>query len=246
MSAPLWTGLALVGALAARVSGRLPASVSGVSIDTRTIEPGELFFAIKGENNDGHDYVNAAFESGAAACVIDEAHADALVGKGAFFVVDDTLAALRRLGHAARERSHAQIVAVTGSVGKTSTKETLRTVLATRACATLGEAILYSTYPEIGSPAERRAFEAVRDRVRLTRYGFDCYGYALVALGHVDLVIEAGLQPYDIAGPQAVIEAAGGVVTDWQGRSPHHGGRVLAAGDARVHAAALELLAQAG
>ena len=113
MSAPLWTGLALVGALAARVSGRLPASVSGVSIDTRTIEPGELFFAIKGENNDGHDYVNAAFESGAAACVIDEAHADALVGKGAFFIVDDTLAALRRLGHAARERSHAQIVAVT-------------------------------------------------------------------------------------------------------------------------------------
>ncbi len=145
MSAPLWTGLALVGALAARVSGRLPASVSGVSIDTRTIEPGELFFAIKGENNDGHDYVNAAFESGAAACVIDEAHADALVGKGAFFVVDDTLAALRRLGHAARERSHAQIVAVTGSVGKTSTKEALRTILAT-AGATHASAASYNNH----------------------------------------------------------------------------------------------------
>lgn len=120
------------------------------------------------------------------------------------------------------------------------------TTLATRACAALGEAILYSTYPEIGTPAERAAFESVRDRVRLTRYGFDCYGYALVALGQVDLVIEAGLQPYDIAAPQAVIEAAGGIVTDWQGRSPHRGGRVLAAGDARVHAAALALLSQAG
>ena len=133
-----------------------------------------------------------------------------------------------------------------GGLGRAAmVRDGVRTGLASRACATLGEAILYSTYPEVGSPAERRAFEAVRDRVRLTRYGFDCYGYALVALGHVDLVIEAGLQPYDIAGPQAVIEAAGGVVTDWQGRSPHHGGRVLAAGDARVHAAALELLAQA-
>ena len=82
--------------------------------------------------------------------------------------------------------------------------------------------------------------------MRLTRYGFDCYAYALVALGQVDLVIEAGLQPYDIQGPQAVIEAAGGIVTDWQGGPAHRGGRVLAAGDPRVHAAALGLLAAAG
>jgi UDP-N-acetylmuramoyl-tripeptide--D-alanyl-D-alanine ligase len=131
MSAPLWTGLALVGALEARVSGRLPAGVSGISIDTRTLEPGELFFAIKGENNDGHDYVRAAFEGGAAACVIDEAHADPLIGSGACFIVHDTFAALQRLGRASRERSHARIIAVTGSVGKTSTKEALRTVLST-------------------------------------------------------------------------------------------------------------------
>lgn len=120
------------------------------------------------------------------------------------------------------------------------------TPLATRACANLADAVLYTTFPEIGTPAERQAFEAVRDRVRLTRYGLDCYAYALVALGQVDLVIEAGLYPYDIEGPQAVVEAAGGVYTDWTGGPAHRGGRVVAAGDARLHAAALELLAAAG
>jgi fructose-1,6-bisphosphatase/inositol monophosphatase family enzyme len=118
--------------------------------------------------------------------------------------------------------------------------------LLVRPCPGLGEAMLYTTHPELGTAAERAAFEAVRSRVRLTRYGFDCYAYALIALGQVDLVIEAGLKPYDIQGPQAVIEAAGGIVTDWQGGPAHQGGRVLAAGDRRVHRAALELLSQAG
>ena len=116
--------------------------------------------------------------------------------------------------------------------------------LRVRRCATLGDAILYTTHPEIGTPAERAGFDAVRSRALLTRYGFDCYAYALVALGQVDLVIEAGLQAYDIQGPQGVIEAAGGIVTDWRGGSPHAGGRVLAAGDARVHAEALDILAR--
>lgn len=114
--------------------------------------------------------------------------------------------------------------------------------LAVRRCGSLSDAVLYTTSPEIGTAAERKAFEAVRDRVRLTRYGIDCYAYALVALGTVDLVIEAGLQPYDIQGPMAVIEAAGGVVTDWEGGTAHRGGRVLAAGDPILHTAALELL----
>ncbi len=126
---PLWTGLALIGGLDARVSGGLPVSVGGISIDTRTLEPDDLFFAIKGDNSDGHDHVGAAFERGAAACVIDEAHADALMGGGPYYVVHDTLAALQRLGRAARDRTQARIIAVTGSVGKTSTKEALRTVL---------------------------------------------------------------------------------------------------------------------
>jgi histidinol phosphatase-like enzyme (inositol monophosphatase family) len=116
--------------------------------------------------------------------------------------------------------------------------------LKTRPCAGLAEAVLYSTFPEIGAPEERAGFEAVRDLVRLTRYGLDCYAYALIALGQVDLVIEAGLHPYDVQGPQGVIEAAGGVVSDWTGGPAHAGGRVLAAGDPRVHEAALVRLAR--
>ncbi len=125
----LWTGLSLINHLQARMSGNLPASVSGVSIDTRTLEKGDLFFAITGENSDGHDYVAKAFECGAAAAVIDEAHADRLLGSGPLYVVRDVLAAMESLGAAARARSGAGIIAVTGSAGKTSTKEALRVVL---------------------------------------------------------------------------------------------------------------------
>ncbi len=118
----------------------------------------------------------------------------------------------------------------------------VETPLATRACVDLADAVLYSTFPEVGSAAERAGFEAVRDRVRLTRYGLDCYAYALIALGQVDLVIEAGLYAYDVQGPQGVIEAAGGVVSDWKGGPAHCGGRIVAAGDRRLHAAAVEIL----
>ena len=114
--------------------------------------------------------------------------------------------------------------------------------LRTGAPRPLSEAVLFTTFPEVGTPEDRRAFEAVAGRVRLTRYGMDCYAYALVALGLVDLVIEAGLQSYDIHAPIAVIEAAGGIVTDWTGGSARDGGRVLAAANARVHAEALDVL----
>ncbi len=114
--------------------------------------------------------------------------------------------------------------------------------LATRATADLSEATLFTTFPEVGNPAERAGFDAVRDRVKLTRYGMDCYAYALLAAGHVDLVIEAGLAAYDISAPIAVIEAAGGVVTDWRGGPVHEGGRALAAANPALHAAALALL----
>jgi histidinol phosphatase-like enzyme (inositol monophosphatase family) len=120
-----------------------------------------------------------------------------------------------------------------------------RVALATRAARPLAEAILLSTFPEIGTAAERAAFEALAARVRFTRYGLDCYGYALVAAGQVDLVVEAGLAAYDIAAPIAVIEAAGGIVTDWRGRPAQGGGRVLAAANVKVHAAALAVLASA-
>ena len=125
----LWSGLGLIAPLEARLSGALPARVGGVSIDTRTLEPGDLFVAIKGDAHDGHDFVRAAFEKGAAAAVVAEERSDALRGAGSLYVVRDTLRALEGLGRAARARSKARIVAVTGSVGKTSTKETLRVVL---------------------------------------------------------------------------------------------------------------------
>ncbi len=117
--------------------------------------------------------------------------------------------------------------------------------LATRPGRPLSEAVLFTTFPEIGGPEEQAAFEAVSRQTRLTRYGMDCYAYALVACGQVDLVIEAGLKPFDIQAPIAVIEAAGGIVTDWQGGPAHGGGRVLAAANRQQHAAALAILSKA-
>ena len=126
----LWTGLGLIGALHARISGGLPRDVRGISIDTRTLEWGDLFFAIKGDARDGHEFVQAALEKGAAGAVIDEAHAPSLAGLGPLFVVNDVQAALERLGARSRERSLAYITAITGSVGKTSTKDMARIALA--------------------------------------------------------------------------------------------------------------------
>lgn len=118
--------------------------------------------------------------------------------------------------------------------------------LTTRAARPLSEATLLTTFPAIGTPVEKTAFDKVKKQVQLTRYGMDCYGYALLAAGQVDLVIEAGLQAYDVQAPIAVVQAAGGVVTDWRGNPAHEGGRMLAAANAEIHAAALEILQQAG
>ncbi len=114
--------------------------------------------------------------------------------------------------------------------------------LCTSGTLALADAVLFTTFPEIGAEDERAAFGRVAQAVRLTRYGLDCYAYALVAAGHADLVIEAGLNPYDIAAPQAVIEAAGGVVTNWQGGRVDESGQVLAAANQTLHTQALALL----
>ena len=114
--------------------------------------------------------------------------------------------------------------------------------LQTRSARDLSQATVLSTFPEVGSQAEACAFVAVAGQALLTRYGMDCYGYALVAAGQVDLVIEAGLNAYDIQAPIAVITAAGGIVTDWQGNPAHNGGRVLAAANPQIHAQALSIL----
>ncbi|MBT8412024.1 MAG: histidinol-phosphatase [Octadecabacter sp.] len=126
---------------------------------------------------------------------------------------------------------------VNGPMGKAA--------LQARSGRAMADAVLFSTFPEVGTEEERLAFERVRDVVKLTRYGTDCYAYALLAAGQVDLVIEAGLQAYDIAAPIAVIEAAGGVVTDWRGAPVHDGGRVLAAATPQLHTEALKLLTSA-
>lgn len=114
--------------------------------------------------------------------------------------------------------------------------------LQTRDTSNLSDAILFTTFPEVGSAEDRAGFEAVAGHCKLVRYGMDCYAYALLAAGQVDLVIEAGLQAYDIQAPIGLIQAAGGVVTDWQGGPAHEGGRALAAANSRLHAAALEIL----
>ncbi|MEO3416345.1 inositol monophosphatase family protein [Roseovarius sp. CAU 1744] len=117
-------------------------------------------------------------------------------------------------------------------------------VLRARGDCALDDAVLYTTFPEVGTTDEGAAFREVASRVKLTRYGMDCYAYALIAAGQIDLVIEAGLQIYDIQAPLAVVEAAGGIVTDWQGGPAHQGGRVLAAAGRQQHEAALEILSR--
>ncbi|PWL35211.1 MAG: histidinol-phosphatase [Marivita sp. XM-24bin2] len=114
--------------------------------------------------------------------------------------------------------------------------------LRTKSTTELSKAILFSTFPEIGTDAQRAAFQRVSPHVQLTRYGCDCYAYALLAAGQIDLVIEAGLNAYDIQAPIAVIEAAGGVVTQWDGSPAHDGGTALAAATPELHAAAMALL----
>ncbi len=131
MTVPLWTSAALGDALGTAASGSAK-DVSGVSIDTRSLQPGDLFVALKGDR-DGHDFVAAAFEKGAAAAVVERDRAADFAASGPVLPVDDTFAALQRLGVAGRDRSFAKIAAVTGSVGKTGTKEALRIVLSAQA-----------------------------------------------------------------------------------------------------------------
>ena len=114
--------------------------------------------------------------------------------------------------------------------------------LRVRACAALADAVLFTTSPLLMTATERESFVRIEQRVRLSRYGGDCYAYCMLAAGHVDLVIEAGLKPYDVLPLLPIIAGAGGVVTTWDGGKPHAGGRIIAAGDKSVHAAALEVL----
>lgn len=128
-SAPLWTIDAMAQAMGAGRSGTLPASISGISIDSRSIGRGEAFFAIKGDARDGHEFVPAALANGAAVAVVSEQNA-AYPSDARLLIVPDVLEGLRDLARAARARSQAKVIGVTGSVGKTGTKEALRLALA--------------------------------------------------------------------------------------------------------------------
>ena len=115
--------------------------------------------------------------------------------------------------------------------------------LKTRPCSNLKEAVLSTTSP-VGyfSDAEQKAFWALSAQARLTRFGGDCYAYGLLAMGFIDVIVESTLQPWDIQALIPIIENAGGVVTTWDGGPAQDGGRVVACGDAKLHAAVLEAL----
>ena len=114
-----------------------------------------------------------------------------------------------------------------------------------RPCPTLEQAVLSVTSPQMFSAAQRAAMARLEQAVRFPVYGGDCYAYGLLAMGTVDLIVEADLDVHDFMALVPVIEGAGGLVTDWQGAalSPASDGRIVAAGDPRVHERALKLLA---
>ncbi|HEX2554830.1 MAG TPA: histidinol-phosphatase [Microvirga sp.] len=116
--------------------------------------------------------------------------------------------------------------------------------LRVRPCASLKDAVMATTSPRLFTGETLRAYDRVESVARLARYGTDCYAYCMLAAGQIDLVIESGLKPYDIVALIPIIEGAGGIVTAWNGGSAAQGGSVIAAGDRRIHAAAVELLSR--
>ncbi|WP_424629285.1 histidinol-phosphatase [Bradyrhizobium sp. SYSU BS000235] len=114
--------------------------------------------------------------------------------------------------------------------------------LAVRKCASLADATLFTTSPRLMNAADRAQFEQVEKDVRLSRYGGDCYAYCMLAAGHLDLIIETELKPYDVAALIPIVSGAGGIMTTWDGKPAQAGGRIVAAGDKRVHEAAMKIL----
>ena len=117
------------------------------------------------------------------------------------------------------------------------------TIMRSRSCPGLSSAVLMTTDPQLfPAGSERDAFERLRGKVQLTRYGGDCYAYALLASGFVDIIVETGLKPHDVVALIPIIEAAGGRITEWNGGPAAKGGRILATGDPALHEAILAVL----
>ncbi len=127
--AALWTAAELVAATGGKIAGAVSAALGGVSIDSRSVAPGDIFVAIKGEKHDGHDFVAAALKAGAGLAVVSRTTDEMRAAGPLLVVAEDPLRGLENIGRAARARSHAQIIGVTGSVGKTSSKDMLREAL---------------------------------------------------------------------------------------------------------------------
>ena len=119
-----------------------------------------------------------------------------------------------------------------------------RRVLRSRRCVSIADAVLASTSPDIFTTlATQAGFSRVRSRVRLTRFGGDCYAYCLLAMGLIDIVVESSLKAYDVQALMPIVEGAGGVITDWRGERCDDGGNVVACGDPSLHESVLKLLA---
>lgn len=179
-----------------------------MSIDTRTLVPGDLFFAILGNSSDGHDYVRAAFEKGAAAAVVDEAHVDALAGAGPLYVVRDTLAAMRDLGVAARARAQARVIAVTGSARGHRPRPCASSC---RSSARLGRLLQQSLgrAAVAGAHARDDAFRRVRDRHKSRRRDHGLDGQA--ACRHRHHGRASACSEHFASGAAAIAEAKGKV-----------------------------------
>jgi histidinol phosphatase-like enzyme (inositol monophosphatase family) len=129
-----------------------------------------------------------------------------------------------------------------GPSGAWLIKAERRERLKARRCTSLADAVLASTHPDMFVGADADAFRALAQRCMLHRFGGDCYNYAMLAAGFIDLVVEAQLEPFDIVPLIPILEGAGGVVTDWKGRPPMAGGSVVAAATRSLHDAALAAL----
>ncbi len=118
--------------------------------------------------------------------------------------------------------------------------------LTTRKCPTLKEATLMTTSPLLYAENKLEALRRLEAEARLTRYGVDCYAFAMLAAGHVDCVVESSVQPYDVVALIPVVEGAGGIMTSWDGGDASKGGDVVACGDRRLHEEVLARLGAAG
>src|SRR6478609_9262889 len=113
-----------------------------------------------------------------------------------------------------------------------------------RECASLDQALMSTTSPLLMTGNDRAAFGKLEDKVKLSRYGGDCYAYCMLAAGLIDLIVETEIKPHDIVAIIPIIAGAGGIITTWENGPAQGGGRIVVAGDRRVHTAALEILAR--